>query len=366
MTTSSSPELDAATLIARISSGELARDFILLVARGFLPLPQEELIAVLVFLTRSEDQEIQEQARISMREIPPRIVVGFARNPDLDPALLQTLAESTNDPAVLEAVLRNRTTSDETIVALASRVPGSLQDVIVVNQERILRTPAILEALLANTSLSGDVRRRALELREEFFEKRRPAKEEPLPELPPLDEEPLTPEQQAELDALLLEAQAFDQQQPEPPPEEPPEIAQDESADSAWRRIAKMTVAQKVQCAFRGGQTERSILIRERNKLVATSVIRSPRITDNEVEGYAGMRNIEEDILRIIGMNRTWMSKYSIMTALVRNPKAPIGVVLPLINRLTLRDLKSLTGDKGVSETVRQSAKRLYVQRQNR
>jgi hypothetical protein len=60
------------------------------------------------------------------------------------------------------------------------------------------------------------------------------------------------------------------------------------------------------------------------------------------------------------------MAKYGIMLALIRNPKAPIGVVLPLINRLTLRDLKSLQQDKGVSETVRQTAKRLYVQRQHR
>jgi hypothetical protein len=75
------------------------------------------------------------------------------------------------------------------------------------------------------------------------------------------------------------------------------------------------------------------------------------------------MRSIEEEVLRLIGIRRDWSSKYNIAAALVRNPKAPIGVVLPLINRLTLRDLKLLKNDKGVSEVVRAAARRCFLQR---
>jgi len=57
------------------------------------------------------------------------------------------------------------------------------------------------------------------------------------------------------------------------------------------------------------------------------------------------------------------MSKYNIMLTLCRNPKAPIGVVLPFINRLTLRDLKGLKDDKGVQQVVRELAKKAYIQR---
>jgi hypothetical protein len=67
--------------------------------------------------------------------------------------------------------------------------------------------------------------------------------------------------------------------------------------------------------------------------------------------------------LRVIGMNREWSSKYLIMLILCRNPKTPVGVVLPFINRLTLRDLKGLKDDKGVSQVVRESAKRIYLSR---
>jgi hypothetical protein len=91
--------------------------------------------------------------------------------------------------------------------------------------------------------------------------------------------------------------------------------------------------------------------------------MRNPRMSQTEVEQIAGMRSIEEEVLRLIGIRRDWSSKYNIAVALVRNPKAPIGVVLPLINRLTLRDLKNLKDDKGVSEVVRVTARKSYIQR---
>jgi len=91
--------------------------------------------------------------------------------------------------------------------------------------------------------------------------------------------------------------------------------------------------------------------------------MRNPRMTDSDAESIAGMRNVDDEVLRLITMRREFISKYGVILALARNPKTPIGVVLPLINRLTLRDLKGLKDDKGVSETVRSSARRLYQQR---
>lgn len=358
MSANSPQELDATTLISRISQGEMPREFTLLAAKGFLPIPQEELVAVLVFLSERDDEEVALTARESLKDLPTRVVLSHARAADT-PAQLAALARAVTDPVIIEALVRNRATSDETIELLAERVTGSLQDIIVVNQERILRRPSILDALLRNPSLSADARRRALETREEFFEKRRPAVEE----LPQIDDlEPLTEAQQAELAALLEEAKAIGDAAPADLP--PAEVLEGESKnESVFRQISRMTVSQKVMLAFRGGMTERGILVRSRVRLVCSAVLKSPRLTETEVENFASLRNVEEEVLRLIGTNRTWMSKYNIMVTLVKNPKAPIGVVLPLVNRLTLKDLKSLSGDKGVSETVRQVARRLYVAR---
>jgi hypothetical protein len=75
------------------------------------------------------------------------------------------------------------------------------------------------------------------------------------------------------------------------------------------------------------------------------------------------MRNVDGEVLRLIGARREWMGKYKILMTLCRNPKAPIGVVVPFLNRLTLRDLKTLKDDKGVQQVVRETAKKLYLQR---
>jgi hypothetical protein len=89
-------------------------------------------------------------------------------------------------------------------------------------------------------------------------------------------------------------------------------------------------------------------------------------MTEMEVEAIASMRNIAEEALRLIATKRDWISKYNIAATLARNPKTPVGVVLPLINRLTLRDLKGLKDDKGVSETVRGMARKMYLQRSHK
>ena len=159
---------------------------------------------------------------------------------------------------------------------------------------------------------------------------------------------------------LLEKAEAEDLEgQPAPPPVE--NFTADEGRAAAiWVQILTMSVAQKVQLAFRGDRTIRLILVRDRNRLVCSAAIRNPRMTESEAEAIAGMRNVAEEVLRLIGMRRDWVSKYNIALALCKNPKAPIGVVIPLINRLTLRDLKFLKDDKGVPEVVRATSRKFF------
>jgi hypothetical protein len=356
MTETSTEKPESALLIDRIRGGELPREFLLLAARGLLPIALEEMVGALVFLSSHDDEEVATTAGSSLRELPPRIVIDFARSEASGAEALERLAVVVDDPAVLEAIVRNRATSDTTVEVVARNATPLLQEVIVINQERILRSPGILDALLENPALGADVRRRAMETREEFFLKK---KLEALPELDGYP--PLTEAEESELAEILAEVDPSQESQPlRATP--PPEGADPEELD-LWNRINLMTVSQKVMCAFRGGKAERVILVRDRNRLVSTAAVRSPKVTETEIEAFAAMRSVEEEVLRIIGSRREWVRKYPIILNLVRNPKAPVGVVLPLINRLTLRDLKSLSSDKNVSDAVRQSARRLYTAR---
>jgi hypothetical protein len=350
-------ELNASAIIERIESGAYPREFLQTIAAGFLPLPQEDLVAVLAFLAAGNDADIAGAARASLEEMPSRIVVGFAEN-DRAPGLhLKYLAHATDDQTVLEALIRNRALPDDVVVQLAGVADPALQEVIVINQARILRAPDILDALLSNPILSAEARRRAIETREEFFEKRIAR------ELQAVDDE--LPDLSLSDDAIAdLLARAPDDDVPAaPPPAPPPFVENDTGKVNVFMRIQNMSTKEKVQLAFRGGKTERIILVRDRNKLICSAAMRNPRMNEAEVETIAGMRNVDEEVLRLIGTRRDWTAKQPIVNALVHNPKAPVGVVLPLINRLTLRDLKSLKDDKGVAEVVRSTAKKLFVQR---
>jgi hypothetical protein len=361
MSSATPAELNASAVINNIRAGAYPRDVILNAARGFLPLPQEELIAVLAYLTEIDDAEIVQLAKTSLGDIPARIIHAFASNENANPEHLVLLTHASFDAAVLEALIRNRAVRDSAIIDLASRAEPAVQEIIVINQARILRAPEILDALLQNPNLGAEAKRRALETREEFFEKK--ARLEQLKQV--LADE--TIDENAPMDPIadLLEQAVDEDGKPQSPMPTPPELDTNESKGrSIWAVILKMTVSEKVQLAFKGDKTVRMVLVRERNRLVAAAAMRNPRMTENEVEAIAGMRNVEEEVLRVIGNRRDWTSKYPIAAALVKNPKAPVGVVLPLINRLTLRDLKGLKDDRGVSEAVRANAKKLYQAKQ--
>lgn len=358
MSSAAPTELNAAAIIANIQASAYPREVLMTIARGFLPLPQDDLIAVLAFLTQISDAELSEAATASLGEVPARAVHTFASNENAPGAHLDLLTRATRDGAVLEVLIRNRAVSDAAIIDLARRAEPGVQEVVVINQSRILRAPQILDALLENPKLSTDARRRVLETREEFFEKK--ARLEQIKQILG-DEETIEEHLPDDPIADLLEQAVVDKTPSEHTTGElTTSELEDKKKQSIWSLVLKMTVAEKVQLAFKGDKTIRGILIRDRNRLVSSATIRNPRMTENEVETIAGMRNVEEEVLRIIGNRRDWTSKYPIAAALVKNPKAPIGVVLPLINRLTLRDLKYLKDDKGVSEAVRVNARKMF------
>lgn len=355
-------ELSGDVIIQRLEFGEYPREVIETMARGFLPLPQDDLIAILAYLTRSLDLEIAAVARASLADVPSRNLHAFASNAKASPEHLSLLIGASQDPFILEALIRNRALPDGLVAQLAAVADAGVQEVIVINQLRILRSPEILDALLQNPRLTAETRRRALETREEFFEK----KARIAAQFADVDEDEVMVGLSEEPIADLLERAAEEPQSDAPPPQLTESEQLDERKLSIFSQIMLMSIADKVKIAFKGGKTERVILVRDHNKLVCSAVMRNPRMSELEAVGIAGMRNVEEEVLRLITLKREWIAKYSMVIALARNPKCPVGVVVPLINRLTLRDLKGLKDDKGVSETVRALARKLFAQRNSK
>ena len=127
---------------------------------------------------------------------------------------------------------------------------------------------------------------------------------------------------------------------------------------STSRRLAQMNVMQRIKVAMRGRREERSILIRDPNRLVSVAVLSSPKVTDAEVESFAKMANVSEEVLRVIGMNRQWTKNYGVVAGLVRNPKTPVAISLTLLQRVNDKDVRMLATDRNIPEPIRIAARK--------
>lgn len=115
--------------------------------------------------------------------------------------------------------------------------------------------------------------------------------------------------------------------------------------------------------AMRGNKEERAILIRDSTKLVSIAVLDSPKISDSEVEKIALQKNVLEAVLRAIPMKRKFAKNYNITRNLVQNPRTPLDLSLSLMKNLMVHDLKNLSGNKEVSDTIRKVALRMFRQK---
>jgi hypothetical protein len=140
-----------------------------------------------------------------------------------------------------------------------------------------------------------------------------------------------------------------------------PDAPEAEEDRSALQRIAAMSPAQRVALAMKGNREERTILIRDPNKIVAVSVLSSPKVTDSEIESIAKMANVSDEILRMIGFSRAWTKNYAVVHALVRNPKTPVAMSMNFLARLSDKDLRSLSTNRNVPDVVRVSARKRVV-----
>jgi hypothetical protein len=365
-------------------------------ASGLLPLPQSDLLEVLVNLRQEDDQKIVEAATATLEEQSTDDLLAAAKSDETSPTVLDYLATlSNNDKQIHEAVIQNSHTSDRAIANLASVTEeGSLLELISLNQQRLVRFPAIIDAILENAGRSAEAERRARETKREFFEKERGA-QQIAQELRARGNnaaaeffesadltEGLTVEDawliashievsDADLDNSWLPTERYEELRVETGEERETNfkrVVEYERLEvgevpaervSLIRRIMFMNTRDRMKLAMKGDREARGILIRDSNRLVAVAVINNPRVTDHEVENIAAMRTVADEVLRLIALNRGWARSYPIIHNLVRNPRTPIPTAFSTLPRIRTRDLQNLTQNRNVSEAVRRQALRL-------
>ena len=368
-----------------------------------LPLAQNDLLEVLVALTSSDDAQIAAAAAETLKAESQEDLLIAASGQDTAPAVLAFLAtQPDSKPEVYEATILNTRTPDQALAQLAATTSHSpLLELITINQQRLVRCPAIIDAILRNPVCNGEAERRARETRQEFFEKERGARQiadelrargqtaaaeffeaaeltTAAGELS-LDDAWLIAQHievsDDDLDDAWLPAERYDELISETPAEAAANmqrILENERLEkgevkaervSLIRRIMFMNTKDRMKLAMKGDREARSILIRDSNKVVCSAVVNNPRITEQEIENIAAMRTVSDEVLRLIAMNRSWARSYPIIHNLARNPRTPIPTVMNILNRIRTKDLQNLTQNRNVSEAVRRQAFRLQQAR---
>jgi len=132
----------------------------------------------------------------------------------------------------------------------------------------------------------------------------------------------------------------------------------EEEQGTFQERLGMMTVPEKMKYAMKGTREMRAVLIRDSNRLVASAVLSCPKVNEAEVEAFAKMGNVSEDILRTIAQTRAWTKNYGVTLSLVKNAKTPVALTLNLMQRLSDLDVKKLSTDRNVPEPVRLAARK--------
>jgi len=394
-----------------IRNSEVPSNLMQSAARGSLALPPGETLEILVYLALHH-RLFGPQARLTLAGWDEKTSLAAAADPATSAEVLGYFVSLENlRPGLLPALAENPSVGEEALDAVA--VSGSRSAVeALLTSARVTSSPRLLQALQSNANLRptelGEIAKKlaVLEIRragdrdateagvpddviestvtkflEENAAELAAEKDKQFQPLGMLHEEAggaaageVGPEATAaaarasaaaaaEKSAALAgkskaaAAAVAAHARKQPPP------GHEERRDSTLQKIAKLDIKGRIALAMRGGKEERSILIRDSTKLVAIAVLESPKVTDGEVEAFALQKNVLEAVLRGIPMKRRFAKNYSIMRNLVFNPRTPLDLSLGLMKNLLVHDLKNLSGNKEVSDTIRKLALRMFRQK---
>jgi len=335
-------------------------------ARGALPIARGTLVHLMVHLLHDEVEAIRIDAQNSVDALES-VEIADALRDEACPSnvLIFFSKQAAHETELAECVAFHPSEPTAAVTVLAALGNTAVIDLVLTNEELLLRHSGLLEKLMHNPALGPNQRGRLLELlaRAAKLVDDAAEAEEETDAVEALGEE----DEDLEAVARVLEIDVGELlSASEILGAEELEASDDLEIRNAFQRIVALNTAQKAILAMKGGREERLILVRDTNKVVSLGVLRNPRISDTEVEAIAKMRNVNEDVLRVVGTTRDWVKKYAVIQALINNPRTPQAVSVNFVKRLNNRDLKLLLSSREVPELVRRMARKTHELRNQR
>jgi hypothetical protein len=312
-------------LIEALRHGRATRERKIAVCSGAAHVLAADRAEILAILAHDADEVVANRAQDALLSQPLESVIeALARETALTPLFAYAAKNLADKRGVGDAMVRNKNCPGEYLVPTVRSLSTESIQMLMEELDRVSESPALAAALEHSTSVTADQKAQLHELRGTAIDT-------------------------GALAEAALEAE--------------PDLGR---RQTLLQRLATMTVAQRVQFAIKGGSEARRTLIRDSNKVVQRAVLQSPRLTDQEVEAFASMSSLTDEILRIIAKNRNFRKNYVVVRNLMNNPKTPLDVSLHMLPMLTPLDLKRLCMNKNIPETLRTTANKLQLQRQTK
>jgi hypothetical protein len=310
-------------VIEDLRAGRAPRERKIAVCAGGAHLSAADRAEILAVLATDADEVVAERAQQAILSQPLETFVEALKREKAIPALFAYAGKHLADkPGVCDAMVQNKNCAAEHLVPVARHLSSLGITALMEELERVSESAALAAALEHSLAITIDQKKLLHELMGSAID-----------------------------EAALADAAA------EAEPDAVKRV-------TLLQRLAKMTVAERVQFAIKGGSEARRTLIRDSNKVVQRAVLQSPRLTDQEVEAFATMTSLTDEILRLIASNRKFRKNYAVVRNLLNNPKTPLDVSLHMLPMVNVMDLKKLTNNKNVPETLRTTAIKLQRTRQ--
>jgi hypothetical protein len=307
-------------VVEDLRHGRATRERKIAVCAGGAHLSGADRAEILTVLAADPDEMVASRAQDALLSQPIETFVEALRREKAIPALFAYAARNFADkPGVCDAMVQNKNCGAEYLAPIVRHLSSLAIQALMDELDRVSESPALAAALEHSATLTPDQKNQLQELHGPGH---------------PIDE------------AAFAEAAAA---------AEPDQTRR----QTLLQRLARMTVAERVQFAIKGGSEARRTLIRDSNKVVQRAVLQSPRLTDQEVEAFASMSALTDEILRLIAGNRNFRKNYVVVRNLLNNPKTPLDVSLHLLPMVNAQDLKKLTTNKNIPETLRTTAFKL-------
>jgi hypothetical protein len=353
----------------------------LMAVRGMAPLRPTDLLLAIYQLAFDADRAVRSAAEAAPASLPDKVLLAPLAEA-LPPQVLHFFAERLprGRHLALEKILFNRATADETFVYLARNLDEAGLEIIFQNEVRLLRSTTLVEALYFNKNARMSSVSRAIELcaRNNMRPEGIPGFDEMAAAIM-ADPNAVVPSMADEVFSAVLADHVPAEGQPAlgdsaaalpaaGAPGEGEAAADGEEkkkkGSSTFIKFDELKIFEKIRLATVGNAYCRQVLIRDTNRLVAMSVIRSPAMSDGEIVAAASNRAVCEDVIRYIANSREHTKDYKVKQALVTNPKCPLATSLRLLSFLHADDLKNLSRSRNIPGALATAAKKLMQTRE--